>query len=239
MAEIRRGEMERAAQILNLSAHEWLGYRDSGMAGTPANENPASFNKADLFVATGQLVKLVRKYRPQVMVTYNSFGGYGHPDHINAHKIASAAFEYATDLERYPEPEFGLPWEPTKLYTVAFSRANWQKVWHTIKQNGEEWPFQPPKPTTPTENEGKPQPEFAPEMGTPTSELTTFIDVQDYWEVARDALLTHRTQINLDSPFTKVRAKYAELLQGTDYYILFKSRIAAQRPETDLFAGIR
>src|SRR5215210_7948320 len=91
LAEIRRDEMARAAKILNLSVHEWLGYRDSGMAGTPANEHPESFAKADLFEATGRLVRLVRRYRPQVMITYNAFGGYGHPDHINAHKIAANA----------------------------------------------------------------------------------------------------------------------------------------------------
>lgn len=237
MAEIRRGEMERAAKILNLSAHEWLGYRDSGMAGTSANEDPASFNKADLFEATGRLVWLVRQYRPQVMVTYNSFGGYGHPDHINAHKIASAAFDYAADLDRYPEAEFGPAWEPSKLYTTAFSRGAWQRVWRIVKESGEEWPFPRSKPKD--EAEPKPRKELPPEMGSPDTELTTFIDVKDYWETARKALITHRTQINTDSPFWKIRSKYAPMMAETDYFILFKSRVPAQRPEYDLFAGIR
>jgi len=238
MAEIRRVEMANAAKILNLSAHEWLGYRDSGMAGTAPNENPASFNKADLFVATGQLVRLVRKYQPQVMMTYNSFGGYGHPDHINAHKIASAAFDYAADLERYPEAEFGPAYEPLKLYTTAFSRSAWQRIWRLMRDNGEAWPFQRPRPADETP-EVKPQREYPPEFGTPDTEITTYVDVRDYWKTSREALMVHRTQIQPDSPWTKMRAEYGSILSENDYFVLFKSRIAAQRPEYDLFAGVR
>lgn len=242
LAEIRREEMARAAKLMNLSAHEWLGYRDSGMVGTPPNENPASFNKADLNEATGRLVRLVRKYRPQVMFTYNSFGGYGHPDHINAHKIAAASFDYAADLDRYSEEEFGPAWQPLKLYTVAFSRQAWQQVWQMLRDAGEDWPFQPPKPTQEEAGDeviSTPKKEYPPEFGTPHSELTTFVDVSDYWQVAYEALITHRTQINPESPFWKLRKRFNHVLVHNDYYILFKSTIPAQRPEYDLFAGIR
>lgn len=244
LAEVRKVEMERAAKILNISHHEWLGYRDSGMVGTPPNENPASFHKADLVEATGRLIKLVRKYRPQVMFTYNSFGGYGHPDHIMAHKIASNAFDYANDADRYPEDEFGPVWTPLKLYTVGFSRSAWQKVWYAIRESGEQWPFQPPKSdgeeAQPEENpNAKPKKEFPPDFGSPDTEITTIVDVADYWQVSYDALMTHRSQINPENPFWKMRKRYGELLVRNDYYVLFKSRIPAQRPETDLFAGIR
>ncbi|HEX2915764.1 MAG TPA: PIG-L family deacetylase [Chloroflexia bacterium] len=243
MAEIRRGEMERAARIMNLYAHEWLGYRDSGMAGTPANEHPDSFNKADLKEATGRLIKLVRKYRPQVMFSYNSFGGYGHPDHINAHKIASMAFDYANDLDRYPAEEFGPGWQPIKLYTTAFSRKAWQQVWRMMREAGEAWPFQPPKPAPEEGGDdvpetSEPEKELPPEFGTPDTELTTFIDVADYWQVSYEALITHRTQINPESPFWKMRKRFGDVLVSTDSFILFKSHIPAQRPEYDLFAGI-
>lgn len=234
MAEIRKGEMERAAKILNLSAHEWLGYRDSGMAGTAPNENPASFNKADLFEATGRLVKLVRKYRPQVMFSYNSFGGYGHPDHINAHKVASAAFDYAGDVDRYPEAEFGPTFEPSKLYIVTNSRAVWQRLWQAVRDTGEQWPMNSSRP--PVLHNGR---EFPPDNGAPDTEITTFIDVRDYWKTAQEALMAHRTQINQESPFTQMRAKYADKMNGTDFFILFKTRIPAHRPENDLFEGIR
>ncbi len=249
LAEIRRDEMARAAKILNLSAHEWLGYRDSGMVGTPPNENPASFAKADQFEATGRLVRLVRQYRPQVMLTYNAFGGYGHPDHIQAHKIAANAFEYACDLDRYPEDEFGPGFQPVKLYTTAFSRSSWQKIWYALKESGEEWPFQPPKPaqeevgdevlSAPEEAVSPPKKEFPPDFGSPDNEITTIIDVADYWQIAQEALLTHRTQINPENPFWKIRQRFGSILTHCDYFILFKSTIPARRPEYDLFEDIR
>ncbi len=244
MAEIRRGEMARAAQVLNLSAHEWLGYRDSGMMGTPANDNPDCFWKADMNEATGRLVRLVRKHRPQVMLTYNSNGGYGHPDHIQAHKVASAAFDYAADLERFPAEEFGEPWEPLKLYTAAFSRSAWQEVWKQLRANGEPWPFDEPKPEQEQEvEELKPETlpgkELPPEWGTPSTEITTFIDVGDNWQVAHQALVTHRTQIDPEHPFWKIRQRFGSVLVKNDTFILFKARVPAQRPEYDLFAGIR
>ncbi|MDB5079557.1 MAG: hypothetical protein JWP00_1481 [Chloroflexi bacterium] len=244
MAEIRKGEMERAAKILNLNAHEWLGYRDSGMMGTPANENPACFWKADLTEATGRLVRLVRKYRPQVMLTYNSNGGYGHPDHIQAHKVASAAFDYAADLDRYPAEEFGEPWEPLKLYTAAFSRDAWQQVWKLLRESGEPWPFDPPKPeqelaVEEEQPQALPKKDLPPEWGTPSTEITTVVDVADYWTVAHEALITHRTQIDPEHSFWKIRRRFGSILVRNDSFILFKSRVPAQRPETDLFAGLR
>lgn len=241
MAEIRREEMANAARILNLSAHEWLGYRDSGMVGTPANENPASFHKADFHEATGRLIRLVRRYRPQVLITYNSYGGYGHPDHIQAHKITSAAFEYAADLEHYPEEEYGPVWQPLKLYTSAFSRSAWKKVRQLLRENGEEWPFQPPKKEgeEAAAVEVKPKKELPQEFGTADSEITTIIEVSDYYRTAIEALLVHRTQINPENPFWKMRSRYASVLMHHDSFVLFKSKLPAQRPEYDLFAGIR
>ncbi len=242
LAEIRRGEMERAAAIMKLSAHEWLGYRDSGMVGTPPNENPASFNKADLVEATGRLVRFVRKYRPQVMFTYNSFGGYGHPDHINAHKIAVSAFDYATNIDLYPESEFGPVWQPLKLYTAAFSRKSWRNVFEAMKEAGEEWPFKPPakeQEQAADEVLATPKKEFPPEFGTPDNEITTFVDVGDYWKVSYEALIAHRTQIDPENPFWQMRKRWAHLLVKTDYFILMKSLIPAQRPEYDLFEGLR
>src|SRR5262245_7910064 len=82
LAEVRREELRRAAAILGITHQEFLGYRDSGMAGTPANDHPDCFHQADMEEATGRLVRLVRAYRPQVLVSYNEHGGYGHPDHI-------------------------------------------------------------------------------------------------------------------------------------------------------------
>ncbi len=231
LAEIRTEELARAVKMMNISALIQLGYRDSGMAGTPANENPASFHQADMREATGRLVKFVRQYRPQVIFSYNAFGGYGHPDHIKAHKIASAAFDYAANIIRYPEAEFGPAFQPSKMYTYAWSQRSFMKMWEAMQADGQPWPFGPP----PTEGT-QPEP---PDFGTPDSEITTFIDVRDYYKIARQALMEHRTQINPESPFTKMQQKYGDIGAGQDAFILFKSVVPAQRPEYDLFDGIR
>jgi LmbE family N-acetylglucosaminyl deacetylase len=105
LGEIRREELREAAAVLKIGAVELLGYRDSGMAGTEPNENPASFNKADLVEATTRLVRLIRLYRPQVLASYNDFGSYGHPDHIKAYQITHEAFDRAADPTFEPSPE--------------------------------------------------------------------------------------------------------------------------------------
>ncbi len=242
LAQIRAVEMARAAKVLNLSAALNLGYRDSGMAGTSANEDPASFNKADMREAVGRLVKLVRQYRPQVLLTYNSFGGYGHPDHIMAHKITVAAFDHATNIVRYPEDEFGPAWQPTKLYTTAWSRSSWTAMWKAMQEAGDPWPFGRPQREEPQEQDAPapaPVQEEPPEFGSPDNEITTIIDVRDYYRTARAALMEHRTQINPDSPFMKIMQKYGDIIAGEEFFILFKSTVPAQRPDYDLFSGIR
>lgn len=242
LGQIRAEELARAVKIMKLSAAHNLGYRDSGMAGTPANEHPESFHKADMKEAVGRLVKLIRQYRPQVLYTYNSFGGYGHPDHIKAHQITAAAFDQAANTVRYPEAEFGPAWQPSKMYTTAWSSRAWLGVWEAMRAAGEPWPFDRPQQEESQEQSEAlpaPIPEEPPEFGSPDNELTTFIDVRDYYLTAQEALLAHRTQIDLENPFWKLMHKYAELISGQEYFILFKSTIPAQRPEYDLFAGIR
>ena len=115
LAEIRAEELRRALEILGPIEHHFLGYVDSGMMGTPENDDPQSFWQADLDEAAGRLVRLVRQERPEVIVGYNDFGGYGHPDHIRAAQVAKLAFERAGDPGWYPEQleANGLtPWPP-------------------------------------------------------------------------------------------------------------------------------
>ena len=103
LGEIRAGELERAMGLLGVTEWENLGYRDSGMMGTDGNRDPRSFWQADLDEAAGRLTWLVRRYQPDVMTTYNAFGGYGHPDHIRTHDVAVRAFDRAGDPAWYPE----------------------------------------------------------------------------------------------------------------------------------------
>ncbi len=116
LAEIREQELLRAVKHLGIQHLELLPYRDSGMMGRPSNQHPECFAQADLDEATGRLVRLVRQYRPHILISYNEEGGYGHPDHINAHRITVAAFDAAGDAGRYVAA--GAPWAPAKLYYI-------------------------------------------------------------------------------------------------------------------------
>jgi len=121
LGEVRAQELRCAVAALGIETLEMLGYRDSGMAGTPSNENPESFNMADPEEATGRLVRLIRRHRPQVLVSYDANGSYGHPDHIKAHQTTWAAFDAAGDPDRYPDA--GPAWQPKKLYQCGLARA--------------------------------------------------------------------------------------------------------------------
>lgn len=122
IAELRTAEQTCAAKALSLAAVHFLGYRDSGMQGTADNQHPNAFMQAPLERVTGQLVALIRALRPQVVLTFNPYGGYGHPDHIHIHQATLAAFDAAADRARYPEQiAAGLaPWQPSKLYYPTF-----------------------------------------------------------------------------------------------------------------------
>jgi LmbE family N-acetylglucosaminyl deacetylase len=118
-SQLRAAELCCAAQTLGLRGVDWLGYRDSGMAGSPDNQHPASLYQAPMEEVVGKIVASMRKHRPQVVICDNQFGGYGHPDHIKLHQATVAAFEIANDAAQYPEA--GPPWQPQRLYFTAFS----------------------------------------------------------------------------------------------------------------------
>jgi mycothiol S-conjugate amidase len=120
LGALRGQELRNAADILGLTGLHYLGYRDSGMPGTEPNRDPRAFINADPDRVTGQIVKIIRTYQPQVVVTFDPFGGYGHPDHIFIHHRATEAFQAAGDAARYPEA--GAPYQPQKLYWSVFPK---------------------------------------------------------------------------------------------------------------------
>jgi mycothiol conjugate amidase Mca len=224
LAELRHEELLRAVQHLGIQYLEILPYRDSGMAGTPSNEHPESFAQAHLNEATERLVGLVRQYRPQVLVTYNEQGGYGHPDHINAHKITVAAFDTAGDASKYPHA--GQPWTPLKLYYISFRRALWLKTWATMRERGLPTPMD--------------DPDFDPGRYVDDPRITTTLDIKPYLLQKVAALRAHRTQIRPDWLWLGVPEDVREELLYTEHFILVKSRVPiAEREEDDLFAGLR
>ena len=180
LVEMRAQEMKNALAILGVTQHEFLGYRDSGMMGTDANENPTSFWQADFMEATAKLVHIIRRYQPEVMTIYDPFGGYGHPDHIQTHRIGIAAYFGSADEGRFPLEDGEEAWRPHKLYWTTWPRSRVQVFAKHRLEAGM---------ITQEEYEGMQR------AGTPDEEITTVVDIEEYLDTKLTALRAHRTQI--------------------------------------------
>lgn len=225
LGEVRERELRRACTILDVAHLELLGYRDSGMAGAEANQDPRSFAAADLDSAAGRLVELVRRHRPRVMVTYDDDGFYGHPDHIKANRITVRAFASAGDPSAYPDQ--GLePWAPDKLYYTAISRSAMATFAERLSAHG----INPPM-----SNEDGDVPPF----GTPDELVTTTIDVGSAVERKRQSLWAHATQMGSNVFFARLPPALFNELFGRESFQLVESRVATSLPEDDLLAGLR
>jgi mycothiol S-conjugate amidase len=228
MPELRRQELAKALEILDVTAHHWLGYRDSGMADSDTNGHPDAFANADLEEATGRLVAIIRAERPQVVLTYDERGGYPHPDHIRTHEVSVAAFEAAGDPERYPEA--GPPYQPLKLYYHAtFSRARMEMIHQGAVARGIESPFAEWLKRWDEEDDGE---------GSPEPVVTTQVDVGAWLGRRRDALIAHATQIDPNSFWFAIPDEVTAEIYPWEDYTLARSLVPTSEHETDLFEGI-
>ncbi len=252
LGEIRREELRRGTALLEIGTLEMLGYRDSGMAGTDANANPANFHNADLDVVTRRLVELVRKYKPQIMVTYDENGAYGHPDHIQCNKVTHRAFDLAGDPTF--APELGEPWIPLKLYYTHWNEEGWIKAHDMYKERGLKWPWDeeeqqdadPEHQSTEeavekeveeiTESADNKAEEKAPEYVPPS--VTTRIDVRPFLAEKMESARQHRTQFDPNGLFTTMPQDIAEFAMGSEHYSLVASRVPAPDSEDDILAGL-
>ena len=225
-AALRTAEQTCAARALGLAAVHFLGHRDSGMPGTADNQHPNAFIQAPLERVAGQLAALIRALRPQVVLTFNSYGGYGHPDHIACYHATQAAFEAAADPARFPEA--GPAWAVSKLYEINRPRELTRQAWERMRERGMK---------TPLDN-----PDYQLENFTAPDELiTTAIDVAEFMGLKRAALLEHRTQIAADGPFLSMPEDIGRSWSGVEYFTLLRARVALPPHdgyEDDLFAGI-
>jgi mycothiol S-conjugate amidase len=221
--EIRLEELGRATTIIGYDEVVMLGYRDSGMPDSDANKNPECFACAPLDEAVGRLVEVIRRERPQVIVTYHEDQqGYPHPDHIRVHDISVVAFDAAADPDKYPEA--GEPWQVSKMYYSVWSRARILAMHEKFQELGLESPFDAKWFELPSHDD----------------RITTSVDVSDYSEVRREALLAHATQIDPNSPFWF--GLPPEVMRGIhpyDDYELARSVVPVDGREDDLFAGLR
>jgi mycothiol S-conjugate amidase len=224
MPELRRQELAKALEVLGVSAHHWLGYRDSGMADSEANGHPDAFANADLDEATGRLVAIIRQERPQVVLTYDESGGYPHPDHIRTHEVSVAAFDAAGDPERYPEA--GPPFQPLKLYYhAAFTRRRLEAIHAAASARGIQTPFAEWLKRW-EEDEGR------------DPVVTTQVDVARWLGRRRDALIAHATQIDPNSFWFAVPDEVVAEVYPWEDFTLARSLVPTGEHETDLFAGL-
>ncbi|GAA1005750.1 GlcNAc-PI de-N-acetylase [Acrocarpospora pleiomorpha] len=207
VAKVRLGELRESAAHLGIRHVEPLGFRDSGMDGWDGNGHTDAFANIPVEVAAEKLSDLIRRYRPQVVVAYNEKGGYGHPDHIQAHRIAVAAVE-ATGI-------------PDKFYYTATPRSWMADMVAYMTESG-------------MDTEGWDLEEFT----DPDDQITSVLDVSDYFERKIKAMAAHASQG--DSEFMlNIPDEIQRRMFAGEAYIRRWSKVTAPDHEDDLFAGLR
>jgi N-acetyl-1-D-myo-inositol-2-amino-2-deoxy-alpha-D-glucopyranoside deacetylase len=219
----RIGELAAACTALGVTDHRFLGgagrYRDSGMMGTPANDHPRCFWRADLDEATGYLVEIMREVRPRVLVTYDPNGFYGHPDHIQAHRVAMGAAELAS------AEGFG----PAKIYWTAVPKSVLAAGMEDFADSAEN-PF-----------EGATSVEELP-FGTPDDQIAARIDARDSRAAKAAAIRAHATQIPAGSWLHSLAENMNPDFLGVEFYTLAAGErgpgAGPEGWEPDLLAGL-
>ena len=226
----RETELSAAMAELGVADHRFLGgagrYRDSGMMGLPTNDRPGCFWQADVDEAASHLVAVIREVRPLALATYNANGGYGHPDHIQAHRVALRAVDLAADPAY--RADLGEAWRIPKVYENALPRSVMERGLKAMKESG-------------TDFFGVDSVDDLPFVD-PDDTVTTCVDARAFEPVKMRALAAHATQVTVDGPFFALSNNIGHEAFGYEYYRLVQGK--AEGPydsdgrETDLFNGL-
>jgi len=233
----RVGELADAMKVIGVTDHRFLGgtghFRDSGMkwaedgTATAADETRAdTFWHADLTVASDLMAQIIREVRPHVLVTYDEFGNYGHPDHVQAHRVAT--YGAALAGVRSYKAQLGEPWDVPKIYWTAMSKSQMSTSIRALREAGDETTF-----------EGW-DPQNIP-WGSPDDELDSVVDGDAFADVKMDAMRAHATQITVDGPFFALSNNLGNQVWGKEFFRLAKGELGPVGPdgfEEDLFAGL-
>jgi LmbE family N-acetylglucosaminyl deacetylase len=228
LGEVRERELRCASDALGIDKLYFLDYRDSGMAGTPENQDPRSLAMADADEVVGRIVAHIRRERPDVVITFDENGGYGHPDHIAIHYHTEAAFAAAADPNRYPQQiEAGwAPHQAKKLYFTAIPRRFFRDV---VAKMGELGIEIPDRYRERLENG----------IGLADDACTTDIYVREFWDAKRAAFQCHATQLNPDSVFSALPPEIMRELQAWECFQLAESFVGPDADNHDLLTGLR
>ncbi|MET8472994.1 PIG-L family deacetylase [Streptomyces sp. NPDC006422] len=213
VAAMRAQELKASCEVLGISHLETLDYADSGMIGWPSNEAPGSFWQTPVPEAAARLADLMRRYEPDVVVTYDENGFYGHPDHIQANRITMAALDL-------------IDFSP-KVYWTTMPHSGMRKFGEIMREFNEDMPE--PDPAEVAEME---------KIGLPDEEITTWVDTSAYSDQKFDSLAAHASQ-GENIFFLKMgKPRFADLM-GLETFVRVKDTTNAPLPENDLFAGLR
>ncbi|SFF79897.1 N-acetylglucosaminyl deacetylase, LmbE family [Actinacidiphila alni] len=224
---VRRAELAKSCGILAVSQLELLGYGDSGMMGWDTNEAEGSFWTTPLDEAADRLAALMRRERPDVVVTYDENGFYGHPDHIQAHRITVAAIDRLADDER-----------PAKLYWTAMPRTTMDALISRMTEAQQQEQQEQESEQGGRSEDGGPRDGDIPPLGLPDEAISTWVDIREHTDQKFDALSAHASQPD-NAFFTALgRAEFARLL-GVETFVRVRDTTGAPLPEKDIFAGLR
>jgi LmbE family N-acetylglucosaminyl deacetylase len=193
LVDRRRAETEASAHVLGASDVHWLGYHDSGMTGWPQNQHPEAFMKADVDQAAGRLADILAEVGADVMTCYDWHGGYGHPDHIQVHRVGHRAAQILADRGR--------------SIRVLESTMNRSRLADMIRASGES-EFDPNAPA----DDGNP-------FGTLEEEITMAVDVSRYIEAKRASIACHASQVTDSSIFLQMPPEVFAVAFGTEWFI--------------------
>ncbi|PBC77985.1 N-acetyl-1-D-myo-inositol-2-amino-2-deoxy-alpha-D-glucopyranoside deacetylase [Streptomyces sp. TLI_235] len=225
LGDHRIGELTAAMRAVGVADVRFLGgpgrYRDSGMMGVADNDRPGCFWQADVDEAADHLVAVVREVRPQVLVTYDENGGYGHPDHIQAHRVALRAYELAADPAH--RPELGAAWRIAKVY---YNRMPRSVIEQGLKETAAAAVF--PGTAAPGDVPGV----------VDDAVVTAVLDGRAYAGSKAAAMRAHATQITVAGEYFALSNDLGQPLMATEYYQLAHGEPGGPLPETDLFAGV-
>jgi LmbE family N-acetylglucosaminyl deacetylase len=210
---MRQRELEASCEVLKVTHLELLGYADSGMMGWPNNDAPGAFWSTPVDEAAARLSELIERYQPDVIVTYDENGFYGHPDHIQAHRVTMAAVD-ATGTT-------------AKVYWTTVPRSKMAEFTRVMVELGADW-------DEPDAQTGEP----LPEMGLPDEQITTWVDTTGFGGQKYDSLAAHASQSENIIFLSMGKELFTEMM-GIETFVRVRDTTAAPLPEDDLFAGLR
>ena len=220
LGQVREGEMRAAAAVLGVHNLWFLDFRDSGMAGTAENQDPRCLVQASAANVVGKLVAILRQFRPQVIVTFDETGGYGHPDHIAVYRHTTSAFHAAADAAQYPE--LGPAYTISKLYYSSFPRSGIRAMGEWMKSQNYEGSFSHLDPE---------------KMGMPDEQINVWLTVDQLRETKDRSWSMHRTQVNPNNFMAQIPEEIVRKWRGHECYHLAATRVGPDvEGENDLFA---